>query len=64
MYLFELSRERYWFAPDRASSWPPFVKYLFMIRQLCYSIINAGVPQKPPLAVVDEVAVSGNVDRF
>jgi hypothetical protein len=62
VYLFELSRERDWFAPDRASAGPPFVKHLFMIWQLRYSIINARVPQEPPLSVVDEVAVSGKAD--
>ena len=35
------------------------MKHFFVIRQLRYSVINAGVPQKPPLAVVDEVAMSG-----
>lgn len=62
MFLFELSRERYWFAPDRASARPPFVKHLFTIGQLCSSIINARVPQEPRLDVVDEVAVAGKVD--
>src|SRR5580692_6386276 len=62
MYLIELSRERYWFAPDRTGSGSPFVQHPFMIGQLCYSIINARVPQKPPLGVVDEVAVAGKVD--
>src|SRR6202041_1894566 len=38
------------------------MKHLLVIRQLRYSVINAGVPQKPPLAVVDEVAVAGKAD--
>src|ERR1700678_418649 len=38
------------------------MKHLLVIRQLRYGIINAGVPQNPPLAVVDEVAVSGKAD--
>jgi hypothetical protein len=34
-----------------------------MVRELCYSIINARIPQEPPLAVVDEVAVARKADR-
>ena len=33
MYFFEQSRERYRFAPDRASARPPFVKHRLMIGQ-------------------------------
>jgi len=53
MYLFELGRQRYWFAPDRASARPPLVQHELMIRQLCYSIINTRIPQEPPLGVVN-----------
>ena len=42
---------------------PSFVKHPLMIGQLCDCIINAHVPQEPPLGVVDEVAVAGKVDR-
>jgi hypothetical protein len=38
------------------------MKHLFVIRQLRNSIIDARVPQEPPLRVVDEVAVSGKAD--
>src|SRR5580658_2792809 len=62
VYLFELGRERYWFAPDRASAGTPFVKHLLMIWQLRNSIIDARVPQDPTLGVVDEVTVSGKAD--
>ena len=47
--FFELSRQRYWFAPGRTRSRPPFVKHPLVIGQLRYSIVNAGVPQEPPL---------------
>src|SRR5271169_4347611 len=33
-----------------------------MVGQLCHSIVNARVPQEPPLDVVDEIAVTGKVD--
>ena len=62
VYLFELRRDCDRFAPDRAGAWSPFMKHLLVIRQLRYSVINAGVPQKPSLAVVDEVAVPGKAD--
>src|SRR5258708_447032 len=34
MYLFELSRKRYRFAPDWPGTWTPLVKHLFMIRKV------------------------------
>src|SRR5438270_12714824 len=58
MYLFELSRERYRFAPDWPSTWTPLVKHYFMFRQFRYGVIDARVPKEPPLGVVDEVAVT------
>jgi hypothetical protein len=64
VYFFELSRERDWFAPDRAGARPPFVIHQFVIRQLRHSIINARVPQEPPLGVMDEIAVARKVDGF
>ena len=62
MYLFELSRERDWFAPDRAGAGTPLMKYLFMIRHFRNSIIDARVPQDPALSVMDKVAVAGKAD--
>ena len=59
MYLFELSRERCRFAPDWPAARTPLVKHFFMIRQFRHSIIDARVPQEPPLGVVDEIAVPG-----
>src|SRR5271166_4773733 len=63
VYLFELSRERYWFAPDRTGAGPPFMKHPIMIREFRYGVVNARVPQEPPLGVMDHVAVAGKVDR-
>jgi hypothetical protein len=33
-----------------------------MLGQLCYSIIDARIPQEPPLIVADEIAVPGKAD--
>ena len=48
MQCFELSRERDWLAPDRPRAGPPFVKHQFMIRQLCYGIVDARAPKNHP----------------
>src|ERR1700734_1710401 len=62
MYLCELGCQRYWLAPDRTCAGSPLMQHQFMVWQFCYSIINAGVPQEPPLGVVNQVAVPGKTD--
>src|SRR5580692_2703290 len=62
MYCFKLSRKRYRFAPDWPSARTPLVKHLFMIRQFRHGIIDARVPQEPPLSVVDKIAVPGKAN--
>jgi hypothetical protein len=63
MYLFELGRERYWLAPNRASARTPFVQNEFMVRQFCYRIIDTRVPQEPSPGMVNQIAVAGEADR-